>query len=80
MEVLQALIMKANLDAGNAAPNSTLVKIKEIAEKGLEIAHKYNIVRTQQEAAQVDEEEEVRIEPWQRAPAAGALESSPDSR
>lgn len=76
MEVLQALIMKANLDAGNAAPNATLVKIKEICEKSLEVAHKYNIVRTQQEAALVDEEEEIRIDPWQRAPGSRALEEN----
>ena len=84
MEVLQALILKANLDAGTAAPNATLAKVKEICEKSLEVAHKYNIVRTQQEAAQVDEEEEVQIDPWQRAPAAGAadraLENVPEDR
>ena len=77
-EVFQALVMKANLDAGNAAPSPTLVKIKEICDRGLEVAHKHNIVRTQQEAAVADEEEEVRIDPWQRAPAAGsrAIEDS----
>ena len=74
MEVLQALIMKTNLDAGTAHPNPTMVKIKEICEKGLEVAHKHNIVRTQVEAAVADEEEEIKIEPWQRAPGPRALE------
>ena len=79
MEVLQALVLKANLDAGNAAPNQALVKIKEICEKALDVAHKYNIVRTQQEAAIVDEEEEVRIDPWQRAPGSSRAVEGPES-
>ena len=74
MEVLQALIMKANLDTGNAHPNPTLIKIKELCDKSLAVAHQYSIVRTQVEAAVAEEEEEVRIEPWQRAPGPRALE------
>ena len=74
MEVLQALIMKANLDTGNAQPNPTLIKIKELCDKSLAVAHQYSIVRTQVEAAVAEEEEEVRIEPWQRAPGPRALE------
>jgi len=73
MEVLQALVVKANLDAGNAQPNPTLVKVKDICEKTLEEGHKMNIVRTQQEAVVAEEEEEDEIEPWMRAPAAGGV-------
>jgi len=73
MEVLQALVVKANLDAGNAQPNPTLVKVKDICEKTLEEGHKMNIVRTQQEAVVAEEEEEDDIEPWMRAPAAGGV-------
>ena len=81
MEVLQALVVKANLDGGNAQPNPTLVKVKQVCEKTLEEAHKMNIVRTQQEAVVADDEEEEDIEPWMRAPTAGisavpALEDS----
>jgi len=71
MEVLQALVMKANLDSGNAEPNKTLIKIKEMCEKTLEEGHKMNIVRTHQEAAVEEEEHEDEIEPWLRAPSAG---------
>jgi len=71
MEVLQALV-KANLDCGNAQPNPTLVKVKQVCEKTLEEAHKMNIVRTQQEAVVADDEEEEDIEPWMRAPTAGS--------
>ena len=74
MDVLQALIMKANLDTGNAHPNPTLIKIKELCDKSLAVAHQYSIVRTQLETAVAEEEEEFRIEPWQPAPGAWALE------
>ena len=71
MEVLQALVLKANLDAGNAAPNPTLLKVRDVCEKTLAEAHKMNIVKTQQEAIEAEEEEEDEVEPWQRAPAPG---------
>lgn len=72
MEVLQALVMKANLDSGNAQPNPTMVKVKGVCERTLDEAHKMNIVRTQQEAVVEEEEKEDDIEPWLRAPAAGS--------
>jgi len=71
MEVLQALVLKANLDTGSSHPNPTLVKVKSVCEKTLEEAHKLNIVKTQQEAVLDEEEKEDDIEPWLRAPAAG---------
>jgi len=72
MEVLQALVVKANLDNGSAQPNTTLIKVKAVCEKTLEEAHKMNIVKTQQEAVVEEEEKEDDIEPWLRAPAAGS--------
>eukprot|EP00090_Calanus_glacialis_P004732 TRINITY_DN13559_c0_g1_i1.p1 TRINITY_DN13559_c0_g1~~TRINITY_DN13559_c0_g1_i1.p1 ORF type:complete len:1002 (-),score=408.50 TRINITY_DN13559_c0_g1_i1:92-3097(-) len=72
MEVLQALVVKANLDSGSAQPNPILVKVKGVCEKTLEEAHKMNIVRTQQEAVIAEEEKEDDVEPWMRAPTAGS--------
>ena len=67
-DVFQALVMKANLDAGSSVPSPTLIKIKEICERGLEVAHQHNIVRTQQEAAQASNvEEEFPSLPGKRA-------------
>merc|ERR550519_2641357 len=74
MEVLQALVVKANLDSGSAEPSQTLIKVKDICEITLKEAHKMNIVRTQQEAVIEEEEEEDDIEPWMKAPTAGAGE------
>ena len=72
MEVLQALVVKANLDSGSAQPNPTLIKVKGVCGKTLEEAHKMNIVRTQQEAVVEEEEKEDDIDPWMRAPTAGS--------
>ena len=74
MDVLPSLIMKAKLDTGNAHPNPILIKIKELCDKSLAVAHQYSIVRTQVETAVAEEEEEVGIEPWQRAPDPWALD------
>merc|ERR1719430_61009 len=71
MEVLQALVLKANLDAGTAQPNQVLKKVKTVCEASLAEAHKHGIVRTQTEAAAADETEEIQLEPWRRAPAPG---------
>ena len=35
MEMLQALVVKANIDSVNAQPNPTLVKVKGVCEKTL---------------------------------------------
>ena len=74
MEVLQALVVKANLDSGSAQPNPTLIKVKGVCEKTLKEAHKMNIVRTQQEAVVEEEKEEDDIDPWMKAPTAGSSE------
>merc|ERR1711962_1263700 len=49
MEVLQALVLKANLDAGNAEPSPVLAKVKDVCSATLEEGHKHGIVRTPQE-------------------------------
>jgi hypothetical protein len=75
MEVLQALVLKANLDAGLAQPSKVLGRIKAVCEASLAEAHKHGgILRTQGEAAVAEAEEEVAIEPWRRAPVAGGGE------
>jgi hypothetical protein len=45
MEVLQALVLKANLDLGNAKPDPTLQKIKGVAEDCLKKAHGMGIIK-----------------------------------
>merc|ERR1712080_256641 len=46
MDVLQALIMKAKLDLGNATVNETLQKIKKICEHALNLAHSMGVIKT----------------------------------
>ena len=75
MEVAQALVLKANLDAGTAAPSRVLGQVKAVCEALLAEGHRQGIVRTQGEAAVAEEAEEVVLEPWRRAPVArGGLE------
>jgi hypothetical protein len=45
MEVLQALVLKANLDQGSEQPDPTLQRIKGVAEDCLKRAHEMGIVR-----------------------------------
>ncbi|XP_040573143.1 protein unc-45 homolog B [Lepeophtheirus salmonis] len=51
MDVLQALVFKANLDSGSYQPDPILQQIKEIADESLNIAHKMKIIKTQEEMA-----------------------------
>ena len=67
MEVLQALVAKANIEGGSVQPIPTQVKVKEASGKTLEEPHKMNIIRTQQEAVVAEDEEEEDVEPWMRA-------------
>jgi len=69
MEVLQALIMKANLDEGSYEPNPTLKRIKQVANEALEVAHKMKLIKTKDEAAE-EPEEEIKLDDWKKAPAA----------
>merc|ERR1712200_233997 len=71
MEVLQALVLKANLDAGNAEPSPVLAKVKDVCSATLEEGHKHGIVRTPQEEGEALGREEVELEPWRPAPVAG---------
>ena len=70
MEVLQALVLKANLDCGTAVPSTVQQQVMMVAEASLAEAHKHGIVRTQREAAVAEETEELELDPWRRAPAA----------
>ena len=54
MECMQAHIFKAKLDEGSYQPDPNLIKIREIAEETLKIAHQMKVIRTQEEAAQAD--------------------------
>jgi hypothetical protein len=45
MEVLQALVLKANLDQGSEQPDPTLQRIKGVAEDCLKRSHEMGIVR-----------------------------------
>jgi len=67
MDVLQALIMKAKLDLGNATVNETLQKIKKICEHALNLAHSLGVIKTYSQAVEEDEEDET-IEPWRHHP------------
>ena len=51
MECMQAHIFKAKLDEGSYQPDPNLIKIREIAEETLKIAHQMKVIRTQEEAA-----------------------------
>eukprot|EP00096_Caligus_rogercresseyi_P016764 TRINITY_DN965_c0_g1_i1.p1 TRINITY_DN965_c0_g1~~TRINITY_DN965_c0_g1_i1.p1 ORF type:complete len:973 (+),score=328.63 TRINITY_DN965_c0_g1_i1:292-3210(+) len=51
MDVLQALVFKANLDSGSYEPDPNLKQIKELADETLNMAHKLKIIKTQEEAA-----------------------------
>jgi len=69
MDVLQALIMKAKLDEGNATVNETLQKIKRICEHALNLAHSMGVIKTYSQAVQEDEDDE-KIEAWKPHPKA----------
>jgi len=69
MEVLQALIMKANLDEGSYEPNPTLKRIKLVANEALAVAHKMKLIKTKDEAAE-EPEEEIKLDDWKKAPSA----------
>jgi len=54
MECLQAHIFKAKLDEGSYEPDQNLIKIREVAEDTLKIAHQMKVIRTQEEADLAD--------------------------
>jgi len=69
MDVLQALIMKAKLDEGNAEMDPILQKVRPMCEHALNYAHEMKVIKTYQDAVQEDEDDET-IEPWQSHPKA----------
>ena len=69
MEVIQALICKAQLDEGSYEPNPTLQKIKAISNDALNVAHKMKLIKTKEEAAQ-EPETDIKLDEWKKAPAA----------
>jgi len=73
MELLQAHILQANLDLGNASPNPLLQKVKSLCQKALDEGHKYGFIKTQAEALEEAEKnpDEDKVEPWKPAPKAG---------
>jgi len=62
MDCMQAHIFKAKLDEGSYEPNPLLIKIREISEETMRIAHELKIVKTQEEAAQEESDDE--LEPF----------------
>merc|ERR1711892_1332730 len=69
LDVCQALIVKANMDASNYQPNETLKKIKKVCEHALELAHSMGVIKTYAQAVEEDEDDE-KIEPWRPHPKA----------
>ena len=67
MDVLQALIVKSQLDLGHAEPHPILQKMKPLCEHALNTAHDLRVIKTYTEAVAEDEEDE-RIEPWHHHP------------
>merc|ERR1719500_358851 len=69
LDVCQALIVKAKMDASNYQPNETLQKIKKVCEHALELAHSMGVIKTYAQAVEEDEDDE-KIEPWRPHPKA----------
>jgi len=69
LDVCQALIVKANMDASSYQPNETLQKIKKVCEHALELAHSMGVIKTYAQAVEEDEDDE-KIEPWRHHPNA----------
>jgi len=54
MDCMQAHVFKAKLDEGSYQPDPNLIKVREIVEETLKVAHQMKVIRTQDEAAQAD--------------------------
>ena len=67
LDVCQALIIKANMDASNFQPNPVLAKIKAVAEVALNKAHGLGVIKTYDQAVQEYEEDDT-IEEWRHHP------------
>jgi len=69
MEVLQALICKAQLDEGSYEPNPTLKQISKVSNDALDVAHKMKLIKTKREADD-EPEKDVQLDTWKKAPTA----------
>ena len=58
MECLQAHIFKAKLDEGSYQPDPVLVKVRGLSEETLKIAHEMKVIKTQEEAAAEDSDDD----------------------
>jgi len=54
MECMQAHVFKAKLDEGSYQPDPNLIKVREIVEETLKVAHQMKVIRTQEEADLAD--------------------------
>ena len=62
LDVCQALIIKAKMDASNFQPIPVLAKIREVAEVALEKAHGMGVIKTYEQAVEEYEAAVVALE------------------
>ena len=67
LDVCQALIIKAKMDASNFQPNPVLAKIREVCEVALNKAHGMGVIKTYDQAVEEYEEDD-SIEEWRHHP------------
>ena len=58
LDVCQALIIKAKMDASNFQPNPVLAKIREVCEVALNKAHGMGVIKTYDQAVEEYEEDD----------------------
>ena len=67
LDVCQALIIKANMDASNFEPNPVLGKIRDVAQVALNKAHDMGVIKTYDQAVQEYEDDDT-LEEWRSHP------------
>ena len=75
LDVCQALIIKAKMDASNYDPNPVLARIREVAEVALNKAHSLGVIKTYDQAVEEYEEDD-QIEEWRHHPRPALEEGS----
>ena len=78
LDVFQALIIKAKMDASNYEPDPILAKIKSVAEVALNNAHAMGIIKTYEQAVKEDEDDD-KIEEWRSHPKPAVEDASSTS-
>ena len=78
LDVFQALIIKAKMDASNYEPDPILAKIKSVAEVALNNAHSMGIIKTYDQAVKEDEDDD-KIEDWRHHPKPAVEDASSSS-